>query len=189
MEYRNIFIANPAKLSVQMEQLVIEQAEKYTVPIEDLSAVLIESQQVQLTANTIESLAEKGVTVYFCDKKHLPACQILPVNQYCRQRKQLLKQCELSKPLQKQIWQSIVIQKIRNQAKCLTLSHKDGSAMLQTMAADVLSNDSDNREAVAAATYFPLLFGAEFSRGSDDIRNAALNYGYAIIRGCIARIL
>ena len=28
MEYRNIFLANPARLSVQREQLVIEQAEK-----------------------------------------------------------------------------------------------------------------------------------------------------------------
>lgn len=37
--------------------------------------------------------------------------------------------------------------------------------------------------------YFPALFGTGFSRGSDDIRNAALNYGYAILRGAIARNL
>ena len=33
MEYRNIFLANPARLSVQQEQLVIEQAEKITIPL------------------------------------------------------------------------------------------------------------------------------------------------------------
>ena len=44
MEYRNIFLANPARLSVQREQLVIEQAEKITVPLGDISPVLIESQ-------------------------------------------------------------------------------------------------------------------------------------------------
>ena len=49
MEYRNIFLANPARLSVQREQLVIEQAEKITVPLEDISSVLIESQQVTLS--------------------------------------------------------------------------------------------------------------------------------------------
>ena len=44
MEYRNIFLENPARLSVQREQLVIEQAEKITVPLGDISPVLIESQ-------------------------------------------------------------------------------------------------------------------------------------------------
>lgn len=48
MEYRNIFLANPARLSVQREQLVIEQVEKITVPLEDISSVLIESPQVTL---------------------------------------------------------------------------------------------------------------------------------------------
>ena len=57
------------------------------------------------------------------------------------------------------------------------------------MAGKVLSNDSDNREAVAAALYFPALFGNGFFRGSDDPRNVALNYGYAILRGCMARCL
>ena len=57
------------------------------------------------------------------------------------------------------------------------------------MADTVHSGDSDNREAVAASFYFPALFGSEFSRGTDNLQNAALNYGYAILRGCIARNL
>lgn len=118
MEYRNIFLVNPARLSVQREQLVIEQAEKFTVPLEDISAVLIESQQVQLTVHAAAALAEHGVTVFLCDEKHLPCAQILPINQYCRQRKMLTAQCEMGKPLKKQLWQRIVVQKIRNQAAC-----------------------------------------------------------------------
>lgn len=46
MEYRNIFIANPARLSVQRNQLVIQQEQQFTVPLEDISSILIESQQV-----------------------------------------------------------------------------------------------------------------------------------------------
>lgn len=30
MEYRNIFIANPAKLSIQRNQLVIQQEQQFT---------------------------------------------------------------------------------------------------------------------------------------------------------------
>lgn len=189
MEYRNIFLANPARLSVQREQLVIEQAEKITVPLEDISSVLIESPQVTLTACAAAAMAAYGITVLLCDEKHLPNSQILPINQYCRQRKLLMAQYEMGKPLQKQLWQRIVVQKIWNQSECLRLAGRPGWEELRQMSGEVLSNDGDNREAVAAALYFPRLFGEGFSRGSDDPRNAALNYGYAILRGGIARNL
>lgn len=126
MEYRNIFLANPARLSVQREQLVIEQAEKITVPLEDISSVLIESPQVTLTAYAAAAMANHGITVFLCDEKHLPSGQILPINQFCRQRKLLLSQCEMGKPLQKQLWQQIVSQKIWNQSECLRITNKAG---------------------------------------------------------------
>ena len=189
MEYRNIFLANPARVSVQREQLVIEQAEKYMAPLEDISAILIESRQVTLTSYAVASLAGHGITVFLCDDRHLPSCQILPINQYCRQRKLLMAQCEIGKPLQKKLWQQIVIRKLQNQAKCLELMHHEECEKLYQMAHSVLSNDHDNREAAAAAIYFPALFGRGFFRGSDDPRYAALNYGYAILRGGIARNL
>ena len=164
MEYRNIFLANPARLSVQREQLVIEQAEKITVPLEDISSVLVESQQITLSVHAAAAMADHGITVFLCDEKHLPSCQLLPINQFCRQRKLLLSQCEMGKPLQKQLWQQIVVRKIQNQAQCLRLMGKEEWQELQQMAGKVLSNDSDNREAV-------------------------LNYGYAVMRAGIARNL
>lgn len=189
MEYRNIFIANPAKLSVQRNQLVIQQEQQFTVPLEDISSILIESRQVTLTASALSAMAEAGVTAYLCDERHLPSAVVLPTNQYCRQRKLLLAQVTLPKPLQKQLWQQIVKQKIRNQALCLRLLKKQGAEILEALADAVRSGDSDNREAVAAAAYFPALFGEHFSRELDCVQNAALNYGYAILRGCIARNL
>ena len=54
MEYRNIFIANPAKLSIQRNQLVIQQEQQFTVPLEDISSILIESQQVTRAAKLRE---------------------------------------------------------------------------------------------------------------------------------------
>lgn len=189
MEYRNIFIANPAKLSVQRNQLVIQQEQQFTVPLEDISSILIESRQVTLTAAALSAIAEAGVTAFLCDERHLPSAVVLPTNQYCRQRKLLLAQVTLPKPLQKQLWQQIVRQKIRNQAQCLRLLKKPGAEALEALADAVRSGDGDNREAVAAAVYFPALFGENFSREQDCLQNAALNYGYAILRGCIARNL
>ena len=189
MEYRNIFIANPAKLSIQRNQLVIQQEQRFTVPLEDISSILIESRQVTLTAAALSAIAEAGVTAFLCDERHLPSAVVLPTNQYCRQRKLLLAQVTLPKPLQKQLWQQIIKQKIRNQALCLRLLKKQGAETLEALADAVRSGDSDNRESVAAAVYFPALFGEHFSRELDCPQNAALNYGYAILRGCIARNL
>lgn len=189
MEYRNIFIANPAKLSIQRNQLVIQQEQRFTVPLEDISSILIESRQVTLTTSALSAIAEAGVTAFLCDERHMPSAVVLPTNQYCRQRKLLLAQVTLPKPLQKQLWQQIIKQKIRNQALCLRLLKKQGAETLEALADAVRSGDSDNRESVAAAVYFPALFGEHFSRELDCPQNAALNYGYAILRGCIARNL
>jgi CRISPR-associated protein Cas1 len=127
--------------------------------------------------------------VFFCDRQHLPAAQLLALNQFHRKKKLLFAQFEIGKPLQKQLWQEIVKQKILNQAACLRLCHKEGADELEDMAASVRSGDSGNVEAVAAARYFPNLFGAGFTRSEECLENAALNYGYAIIRGSIARNL
>lgn len=189
MEYRNLFIANPAKLSVRQQQLVIRQEQEFTVPLEDISSVLIESPRVTITTAAISAMAEAGLTVFFCDARHLPNTIALPVNQYCRQRKLLLSQINMAKPLQKQLWQDIVVCKILNQAACLRILNRPGADELAALAASVRSGDPDNREAVAAAVYFPALFGVGFSRDQDCLQNAALNYGYAIIRGGIARNL
>jgi len=189
MEFRNIFIENPARLYVQKGQLVVEQEQRADIPIEDISSLMIESRQVTITSAVMAELAAQGVTVFFCDYKHIPTCQILPLGSYSRQRKMLMKQIGVSKPLQKQLWQKIVKQKIYNQAKCLEILSRPKYNDLYSIAARVTSGDANNDEATAAALYFRYLFGDGFRRGDDCIENAALNYGYSILRGSISRNL
>ena len=190
MEYRNIFLANPARLSVQREQLVIEQAEKITVPLEDISSVLIESQQVTLSVHAAAAMADHGITVFLCDEKHLPSCQLLPINQFCRQRKLLLSQCEMGKPLQKQLWQQTIKAKIENQASVLSDCSGEVVKCMRIWASDVRSGDPDNLEARAAAYYWKSLFPNidGFTRDRDGVPpNNLLNYGYSILRAVVAR--
>ena len=85
MEFRSIFIANPAQLSVRREQLVIRQIQEITVPMEDITSLMLESQAVTITSAALQKLADHGVTVYICDEKHLPAALVLPVNRHSRQ--------------------------------------------------------------------------------------------------------
>lgn len=192
MGYRRILIEKDAVLTIRHSRLTIQtESQSGSFPLEDVDALLIESPQVHLSASTLSSLAEHGCAVYFCDRKHLPCCMLLPYLQHSRELNVLKHQLALSEPRRKRLWQSIVEQKIQNQSLCLSLiGQEDGAGKLRQMAARVLSGDSTNVEAAAAACYFPQLFGEGFFRGNDqDGRNAALNYGYAILRGAIARSL
>ena len=61
------------------------------------------------------------------------------------------------------------------------------SEHLEKISNKVNSGDTSNREAIAAKGYFSSLFGNTFNRNYENVYNAALNYGYSIIRGAIAR--
>ena len=189
MEFRSVFVSNPAQLSVRRGQLVIRQGEETTIPMEDISSLLLESRAISVTAAALQELADCGVTVYLCDPTHLPAAIVLPINRHSRQFKLLKGQIAMTRPTQKRIWQSVASAKIANQGRCLTLlGHPEGEE-LRFLAAQVRSGDPDNLEAAAAARYFPVLFGPGFTRGDECRINAALNYGYAILRGAVARNL
>ena len=96
-------------------------------------------------------------------------------------------QLDLPRPVVKQTWAAIVRQKIANQAACLKLTGRDGADRLDSYARRVKSGDVGNLEGQAAAFYFTQLFGKHFHRGQARFANAALDYGYAILRGTIAR--
>ena len=178
MEFRSVFIANPAQLSVRRGQLVIRQEGEYTLPMEDLSSLVLESRAVSLSAAALQELADQGVTVYLCDETHMPAALVLPMNRHSRQRKLLQDQIDLSKPTQKRLWQGVVTAKIANQARCLKLLGRREGADLAFVANQVRSGDPDNLEAAAAAAYFPALFGPGFTRGEECLANAALLIKY-----------
>lgn len=45
MSYRCLMIVNPARIRCKNEQLLIETEEVHSVPIEDISAIVLESRQ------------------------------------------------------------------------------------------------------------------------------------------------
>lgn len=188
MAYRNLMITNPARLSVRRQQLLIATDIERTVPIEDILTVMLENPQITITAATLSKLAEDGVLVFVCDEKHLPSAIFTPAYQHSRRLSVLQHQLAQSKPAQKQLWQQIICQKIANQARCLELLDKDAQP-LHAMLPKVRSGDTTNVEATAAVYYFAALFGADFIRRDGSLVNGALNYGYSLLRGLVARAL
>ncbi len=187
MAYRNIFIANEAKLKLKNNQLIVFNAEEISFPIEDIRSIVIDNQYTCLTSSLMTKLADEGVCLIICDDKHIPSCELLPIGSYCRMNKRINLQFSQSKPKLKRIWQKIVQTKINNQAKCLEINSIEEAKTLFAISKNVSSGDSTNREGYAARLYFKLLFGKEFTRDSENYINAALNYGYAILRSFIAK--
>lgn len=191
MAYRNVMITTPCRISCKQDQLLVQGDVSASFPIEDLLSVLVESRQCTITTAALSALAKEGVAVFTCDEKHIPCAVTLPFSQHSRQLEVTHQQLNWTVSEKNRWWQQIVQAKIRNQAECLALCGRCEKAVILRKRSDaVRRGDSENIEATAAAIYFPALFGEGFTRGAEaDTRNAALNYGYAILRGCMARCL
>lgn len=191
MSWRNILISNPAKLICENNSLIIEQDCKYHVPLEDISSIVIDCPQVNLTQPVLSFCADRGIAIYTTDSKHIPNGVFLSFSSHSKATKLLKLQLSISKPLQKRLWSKLINRKILNQAICLELSGlQEESDYMKRLAEKIRSGDPDNTESRAAAYYFKNLFNESFSRNDDEnMINGCLNYGYSIIRGEIARRL
>lgn len=190
MSWRHVVVSRPGKMSLSKGSLKIQQGnEGYTLPLEDISSLVIESGRVTLTSSLLSEMAGQGVAVYFCDKKHLPIGCLLEFNGHSRQIHMIEVQNGLTKPFRKRIWQIIIQAKIANQARVLDHFNPDGYNPVKGLDKKVMSGDGRNLEAVAARWYWHKLFGKGFTRRKECLENTCLDYGYSLIRGLVARAL
>lgn len=191
--------SNRAYLSCRQRQLIIRTTDQmtgepceYSRPIEDIGAVVIESEQVTLSSYLIAALLENKVALIICDGKHMPSGLMLPLEGNTLQSERFDAQISASLPLKKQLWQQTVSMKIKNQGAVLRKANGMEIGNMLAWATQVKSGDPENLEGRAAAYYWKNLFGEkpDFVRGQEgDDPNGLLNYGYAILRAVIARSL
>ena len=189
MAWRVVSIENPAQLSLRDNRIVIKQDEEVSLPLEDIDTLLLDNYAISISANLLSELSRNKVTTILCDDKHLPASILVPFSQHSRQAKVSRAQLSITEPLRKNLWRNIVIQKINNQAKVLEkFDYIHESENLKSLAKTVRTDDSDNRESVAARSYFAILLD-DATRRKPMWHNSALNYGYAIVRSSLAKSL
>jgi len=190
MSWRIVSIAERSHISVQRAQLVIKQsAEEYHVPLEDIGVLLLENHATTLSTALMAACVEHKVALYVCDERHLPCGVLLSYQQHSRQSKVIGEQLNWGESFKKRLWQKIVQQKINNQRLVLEAYTGYPQPELERHCAEVRSGDTLGREATAARHYFSKLLPPGVTRGSDHVMNHALNYGYAIVRGVVARSL
>lgn len=193
MVKRTLHFSNPAHLSVQNSQLIIELKDeartKHSVPIMDIGMVVLEHPQITLTTAVMQALMEEKAALISCSNYYMPNGMFIPFDANTEQTQVMQRQVEVSAPLKKQLWQHTIKMKIHNQAKVLDkLGLK--SERLHQLKENILSGDTTNCEGQAAAYYWNQIYGSDFIRSQEkNTPNAQLNYGYAILRSIVARSL
>lgn len=187
MTWRSVVISRPAKLRREHFSLAVEQEQTAFVPFEDIAVIVLNHREITLTHPVLSACGEYGISLFATGDTHHPSGVFLPFLSHSRATKWMRLQLDLPRPVAKQTWASIVRKKIANQAACLRLMGCEGADRLDSYARRVRSGDIGNLEGQAAAFYFTQMFGKDFRRDQARFANAALDYGYAVLRGTIAR--
>lgn len=192
MAHRIIFIEHTEKLRLYLDNLKVENEQgDLLIPVSDIQMLIIDNYKTSLSVQLINKLIENNVCTILCGIDHLPQTQILPINGNFSQSGNIFKQILWDNEVKQKLQKLIVKGKISNQARILQKNKKsmDVVEKLYIFKEEVTEGDPGNREGLAAKIYFRELFGNDFARFDNDVCNAALNYGYAILRSSISSII
>lgn len=159
---------------------------------EDIGVLVLQNPAISLSSSLLNALLECGAVVVICNDKHLPSGLLLPTITHTELVPRLMAQLDSGQPARKQAWKAIIRAKILAQRNAVG---SPANIALNRLAESVRSGDPDNYEAQAARIYWPAMFPDRYAANdkrdpeSESLFNAALNYGYAIIRAAVARAL
>ncbi len=129
---RIVEIANPAELSVRLDQLVIatETAPPVSTPLSELGVLLIAHPRVTLTQAVISRIAANGGTVVTIDDAFFPPHCCFPSRPTTPIRA-VCKADTMTLPLRKRLWKAIVQAKVRAQGFLLKELHGNDGGLIQ----------------------------------------------------------
>lgn len=164
-----------------------ERKELGQVPLDDIAALIANAHGLSYTNNLLVALAERGAPFVLCAANHNAVGMLLPIEGNFEQSHRIEAQIGATLPTHKRMWAGVVRAKLEQQAAALEAAGAP-TAPLTALAGKVRSGDPDNLEAQGARRYWSLLFGDGFRRDRDSGGiNAMLNYGYTVLRACMAR--
>ena len=186
MGFRTLEISTSAEIHVRKSQLEITNQDGIImIPLEDLTTIVCSGANIRMSTMAQAQIAEAGISLMIIDEKYHPSCMLVPIRSNVRQALVMRNQIMLNSDVKDQIWKQIIMRKIENQARALTLLGRDGSEKVLRYIS-IASDEIDAIEANAAKDYFHYLHPG-LNRRNDDPVNSCLNYGYAVIRNAIIR--
>lgn len=192
LSWRIVYISEAEEIKLYLDNLkVIKDDQEILIPLSDIHSIIVDNLKTTVTGRLINKLSEYHILLVFCDETHNPNMFCLGLYSHYKIYGMLYKQLGWDEKIKGEMWKKIIQVKINNQASVLNYLKKDGGVIsrMRTLSNSVEPEDITNREGIAASLYFKELLGNTFKRerGSLDAYNSALNYGYIVLRSCIAR--
>ena len=190
---RTLCFTSCGKLSVRLDQLVWlpQDGEVRTMPIEDIGIVMFESEKIEVTTACLQALSDGNVAVVVCDRFHTPSAQLLPYTANLTSQETIEAQLAATEAVNGRLWRQVCRRKILNQAGLMDFLGKgENIASMKILAQQMKNGDPANCEGQAARMYSHALGPDGFRRDREgEWPNAALNYGYAVLRAAVTRAL
>jgi len=192
LSWRIVYIAEAEEMRLYLDNLkVIKDEQEVLIPLSDIHTIIVDNGKTVVTGRLMNKLTEYHILLIFCDETHHPNVFSLGLYSHYRVYGVLKQQMEWGEKIRGEMWRKLIQIKINNQRSVLQYLEKDTEVIekMKSLSNNVLFEDESNREGVAARLYFNELFGGSFrrERGAVDAYNAALNYGYIVLRACLAR--
>ncbi len=192
MTWRTLYIKESEYIKLKLDNIEISKRGSVVhVPLSDIAIIILEGSHTTLTTKLLTRLSKYNILLVICDDKYLPTGMYLSYGSYHRSAKRGRQQITWSEQLKKAMWQKIIQQKTRNQI--LFVKEKvidyEKMAIMEELYQQIRLGDETNREGHIAKLYFHSLYGVDFTRDDYCIENIAMNFGYAIIRSAVARMV
>ncbi len=190
--WRIVHVKEGDVLRLRLDSLeVLKKENKVYIPLSDITMIVLEGNRTTITTKLLSSLSQNNVGLVICDDKYLPVGIYLPYGQYHHYSKRVIRQAEWTKEQRGLIWQSVIKQKMTNQVDYARFAGVDEGRLnlMQDLISNLLVGDTTNREGPVAKVYFDSLYGKSFTRDDENLINGAMNFGYAILRSFMARIV
>lgn len=181
MSWRTVIISSRCKLDLKMGYLVVRGQEVRRIFLDEIALLLIENPAVAMTGCLLAALTEKKIKVIFCNQKHMPQSELIPVQGSYDSARKIKAQIGWDETVKGCVWGEIIRQKIYQQSVFLSqLGYTREKNMLEGYMGQLEFQDATNREGHAAKVYFNAVFGMAFTRSQESAWNSALDYGYTI---------
>ncbi len=187
MSWRVVVISSRCKLEYRLGYMVCRGEETKKIFLDEISTLIVESTSVAITSALLCELVKNKINVIFCDEKHNPSSQLLPLYGRHDNSGMVRKQLSWRQDVKNKIWREIVKNKIYQQHLFMKDIGSDKADLLLQYMGEITDGDKTNREGHSAKVYFNAIFGMDFKRGDLGIVNSALNYGYAILLSAFNR--
>lgn len=192
MAWRIVHVKEGDYLRLRLDNVeIVKMDHKVYVPLSDISMIVLEGNRTSITTKLLSRMSQNNIGLVVCDDKYLPVGIYLPYGQYHHNAKRVISQVNWDNELKQNAWTKIISQKMNNQIQYAKFVGIEQSRvdLMEDLLNGIQCGDATNREGHLAKVYFDSLYGKSFTRNDENFENAAMNFGYSILRSCMARLI